>query len=148
MVFASMADPSFKDQQNHQRCCQYVDFRGQTEQTQKLSQNLQQRPCVNRHSVQGQKILPTTLPARGCLKTAGSTVVDAKIPDTKNVRSRTNCKSVMTENFNPNSVLAATTDESKMFTGPQVNRTSDYGNREEQNRCASSPNFTSRSTEP
>ena len=136
-----MADPSSKDQQIHQRCCQYVDNRGQTGQTQRLSQNLQKRPCVNRHSVQGQKILPTTLLARGCLKTAGSSVVDAKIPDTKNVRSRTSFKRVMIENVNPNSILVATTDEPIMFTGPQVKRTSDYGNREEQNRCASSPNF-------
>ena len=137
-----MADPSSKDQQIHQRCCQYVGYRGQTGQTQKLSQNLQKRPCVNRHSVQGQKILPTTLPARGCLKTAGSSVVDAKIPDTKDVRSHTNFKSVMIENVKPNSILVATTGEPKMFTGPKVKRTSDYGNGEDQNRCASSPNFT------
>ena len=68
--------------------------------------------------------------------------MDAKIPHTKNVRSRTNFKSVMIENVNPDSILVATTDEPKMFTGPEVKRTSDYGNREDQNRCASSPNFT------
>ena len=142
------ADPSFKDQQNHQRWCQCVDFRGQTGQAQKQCQKLQKRPCVTRHSVKGRKILATTPPARGCLKTAGSTVVDAKIPDTRNVRSSTNCKSVMNGNVNLNSVLVATTDETKMFRGPQENRTSDYGNREERKRCASSPNFTSRNTEP